>query len=148
MSTKIGQSRWRRVAGTFNCFAGAFAAFISSTAAAAVFSNAGSDRLSATLWSLFFGGIAAALLWIGIGDWRGQARLSWIVRLALYLAILAITPPAIQVVREAIVKDRAIRNLKSLGEAVRKYEARYGDTPHLRPSAPPETAVEFSSPDD
>ncbi len=87
------------------------------------------------LWALFWSGIAVALFWIGIGDVRGQRRPSWLVRLAIYCCIFAILAPMAQVAREAIVKERVIRNLKNLGEAVRQYEATYKIRPS--PSNPP-----------
>ncbi|MDZ4783437.1 MAG: hypothetical protein SGJ19_24590 [Planctomycetia bacterium] len=69
------------------------------------------------------------MLWVGIGDLRGRSRPGWIVRLALYLPILACLPMTIQVAREAVVKQRAINNLRQLGEAVRQYEADFKIAP-------------------
>lgn len=126
MTDAIPPSRWRRIAGGVNCLAGALfvgLSLVSATAAVGMIFGRGSDALTAILWTLFTGGIGGALIWIGDGDLRGHRRPTWVVRLALYVCVVAILTPMAFVAREANRKRQAINNLKALDQALRKYEA-------------------------
>ncbi len=135
MTDAIPPSGRRRTIGVVNCLAGVLfvgQSLVCATAAVGMMHAPDVDAVTAILWTLFAGGIGGALLWIGVGDLRGLRRPTWVMRLALYVCVVAILTPMVFVAREANRKRQAIKNLKMLDDALRKYEA----TIQISPRAP------------
>lgn len=128
MAHSDASTKWQRIEGALHVLIGLPLLFLLGT----LLANSVRNKISLmdVLTVLFFFGIGAALLWIGIAQLRDRRRPSWIVRLALYLPILTCLPMTIQVMREAVAKRRAINNLRQLGEALRQYEADFKIAPN------------------
>lgn len=136
MSNPVLASKWRVALGVLNLLLGG-GFFVMTTlalyAAVQAYSQAKPDAHVPLLWAPFLGGLAGGLLWMGLGDVRGRRHGSWILRGAIYFAVVLILLPMIQVAREAAAKKQIINNLKQLGAAVQQYEAKF----KLKPAAPP-----------
>lgn len=129
---------WRRAIGALNALLGVVfgvLAIFGVIGSVQLLQRNTSDGPSVVAWTLFFAGIAAALIWIAIGDLRGSRRPSWVVRVALYVCVIAILVPTVEGFRASIRKQRAINNLKTLSEAVLKYQSTY----KVRGPQPPAT---------
>lgn len=132
MSDDIPPTRWRYWAGVVNCLTGGVFAVLSiacTVGAVGAIVTRDTDALAAVLWTLFTGGIGASLLWIGVGDLRSRRRPTWIVRIALYICVVAILTPMLFIAREANRKRQVINNLNQLRVAIEQYESTFKTRP-------------------
>src|SRR5262245_44248828 len=111
MRVPVPKSFWRLAAGALNLVLGG--CFVVMTilavwAAIQAYSQAKPDAHVPLLWAPFLGGLAGGLLWMGLGDVRGRRHASWILRGAIYFAVVLILLPMIQVAREADAKKQVI----------------------------------------
>lgn len=141
MSELLPPSRRRWIIGVVNCLAGAILIGVSIFAAVQMlreFLSFGKNVWNGMLAMLFFAGIGAALVWIGVGDIRGCRRPSWLVRVSLFLCFFALVIPILFVIRDSLRKQRVNNNLNQLRAAIGQYESTF----KLRPAVPAPAADE------